>query len=224
MQKSAFVVFCRYMLTNTDVMQHYVEMETSHKIILKLAARRGLIRPKDLGPLGLPSVALTRLVRQGLLVRVGRGLYALPDRSVSENGTVAEVARKHPQAVVCLLSALRVHGITTQSPFEVWLAISNKGRAPKMDYPPLRIVRFSGAALTEGIEVHLIDGMTVRVTNIPRTVADCFKFRKKIGLDVAMEALQEAWRSKRVSMDELWHYASLCRVANVMRPYMESLP
>ena len=161
--------------------------------------------------------------RQGRLQRVGRGLYALPDRSVSEHNALAEVARKHPQAIVCLLSALRFHDLTTQSPFEVWLAIPNKARAPNMDYPPLRIVRFSGAALTRGVEDHVIDGVPVRVTSVARTVADCFKFRNKIGLDVALEALQEAWRAKRASMDELWRYATLCRVANVMRPYMESL-
>ncbi|WP_339806734.1 type IV toxin-antitoxin system AbiEi family antitoxin domain-containing protein [uncultured Marinobacter sp.] len=198
-------------------------MKSSHQSILELAAQRGLIRPRDLHELGLPTVTLTRLVRQGLLTRVGRGLYAHPDRSISEHGTLAEVARRHPQAIVCLLSALRVHDLTTQSPFEVWLAIPNKARAPKMDYPLLRIVRFSGPALTDGIEDHQIDGVNVRVTNVARTVADCFKFRNKIGLDVAIEALQEAWRSKRVSMDELWRYATLCRVANVMRPYMESL-
>ena len=134
------------------------------------------------------------------------------------------MARKHPQAIICLLSALRFQDLTTQSPFEVWLAIPNKARAPKMDYPPLRIVRFSGDALTDGVEQYAIDGVPVRVTNEARTVADCFKFRNKIGLDVALEALQEAWRAKRVSMDELWRYATLCRVANVMRPYMESLP
>lgn len=222
-KETACVVFCRYILTTTDVIQHHGGMETSHQTILDLAAQRGLIRPRDLDALGLPSVALTRLVRQGLLTRVGRGLYARPDRSVSEHGTLAEVARKHPQTIVCLLSALRVHDLTTQSPFEVWLAVPNKARAPKMEYPPLRIVRFSGAALTDGVEDHQIDGVTVRVTNVARTVADCFKFRNKIGLDVAMEALQEAWRAKRVSMDELWRYATLCRVANVMRPYMESL-
>lgn len=204
-------------------MQQHGDMENSSQSILYLARQRGLIRPRDLNESGLPSVALTRLVRQGLLTRVGRGLYALPDRSVSEHGSLAEIASKHPQAIVCLLSALRVHDLTTQSPFEVWLAIPNKARAPKMDYPPLRIVRFSGAALTDGIEEHQIDGVTVRVTNVARTVADCFKFRNKIGLDVAMEALNEAWRARRVSMDELWHYASVCRVANVMRPYMESL-
>lgn len=198
-------------------------MDSSHQSILDLAAQRRIIRPRDLDECGLPSVAFTRLVRQGLLTRVGRGLYAIPGRSVSEHGSLAEIARKHPQAIVCLLSALRVHDLTTQSPFEVWLAIPNKARAPKMDYPPLRIVRFSGASLTDGIKKHQVDGVNVRVTNVARTVADCFKFRNKIGLDVAMEALQEACRAKRVSMDELWRYAALCRVANVMRPYMESL-
>lgn len=198
-------------------------MASSHQKILDLAAEHGLIRPRDLTERGLASIALTRLVRQGLLERVGRGLYALPDRPISEHNALAEVARKHPQAIVCLLSALRFHGLTTQSPFEVWLAIPNKARAPKMDYPPLRIVRFSGTALTVGVERYAIDGVPVRVTNEARTVADCFKFRNKIGLDVALEALQEAWRAKRASMDELWRYATHCRVANVMRPYMESL-
>lgn len=198
-------------------------MATSHQNILDLAAERGLIRPRDLTERGLPTVALTRLVRQGRLQRVGRGLYALPDRPVSEHNALAEVARKHPHAIVCLLSALRFHDLTTQSPFEVWLAIPNKARAPKMDYPPLRIVRFSGAALTDGVEEYAIDGVPVRVTSVARTVADCFKFRNKIGLDVALEALQEAWRAKRVSMDELWRCATLCRVTNVIRPYMESL-
>ena len=198
-------------------------MESNYQHILNLARTHGLIRPRDLVAQGLPRVALTRLVRQGLLTRVGRGLYAIPDRPVSEHGSLAEIARNHPQAIVCLLSALRVHELTTQSPFEVWLAIPNKARTPKLEYPPLRIVRFSGASLTNGIEEHQVDGVTVRVTNVARTVADCFKFRNKIGLDVAMEALQEAWRAKRVTMDDLWRYASLCRVANVMRPYMESL-
>ena len=199
-------------------------MTESNQNILDLAAERGLIRPRDLTERGLPTVALTRLVRQGRLQRLGRGLYSLPDRPVSEHNALAEVARKHPQAIICLLSALRFHDLTTQSPFEVWLAIPNKARAPKMDYPPLRVVRFSGAALTDGVEEYAIDGVPVRVTSVARTVADCFKFRNKIGLDVALEALQEAWRAKRVSMDELWRYATLCRVTNVMRPYMESLP
>ncbi len=198
-------------------------MAKSHQTILDLAAERGLVRPRDLTERGLPTVVLTRLVRQRRLQRVGRGLYALPGRPVSELSTLAQVARKHPRAIVCLLSALRFHEFTTQSPFEVWLAVPNKGRAPKMDYPPLRIVRFSGAALTHGVEDHVVDGVSLRVTGVASTVADCFKFRNKIGLDVALEALKEAWRAKRASMDEFWRYATLCRVANVMRPYMESL-
>lgn len=212
------------MLTITDNTQHNRGMGNSHQRILELAAKRGFIRPRDLAEYGLPSIALTRLVRQGLLNRVGRGLYAIPERLVSEHSSLAEVAHRHPQAIVCLLSALRLHNLTAQSPFEVWLAIPNKARAPKIEYPPLKIVRFSGAALTDGIENRHVDGVSVRVTTVARTVADCFKFRNKIGLDVAMEALHEAWREKRLNMDELWHYATLCRVTNVMRPYMESLP
>ena len=125
--------------------------------------------------------------------------------------------------MVCLLSALRLHDLTTQAPFEVWLAIDNKAGTPKVDYPPLRIVRFSGAALTEGVEEHIVDGVTVRVTGVAKTVADCFKYRNKIGLDVVLEALREAWNANRMTSDEIWHYAKINRVANVMRPYLESL-
>ena len=191
--------------------------------ILNLAHSKGVLRTRDVCAAGESRVALAKLVREGLLSKLGRGLYALPDRPFSENGALAEVSVKSEHGVVCLISALRFHELTTQQSSEIWLAIPHKAHPPKLDYPPLRIVRFSGAALTDGIEEHQIDGVTVRVTNVARTVADCFKFRNKIGLDVAMEALQEAWRAKRVSMDELWRYATLCRVANVMRPYMESL-
>ncbi len=198
-------------------------MKNTHEQILDLTKQKGLIRSRDLADRNLPRIALTRLVRQGLLIRISRGLYSLPDRQISGLGGLAEVGQKHPQSIVCLLSALRVHELTTQAPFEIWIAIPNKARAPKMDYPPLRIVRFSGAALTEGIEQHTIDGVDIRVTDVARTVVDCFKFRNKIGLDVALEALREAWRDKRASMDDLWRYAKLYRVDKVMRPYMESL-
>lgn len=198
-------------------------MKTLSEKLLDLARTQGLIRACDLTPLGIPRVALTRAVRRGELERIGRGLYGLPGRVVSAQGTLAEVARKVPKGVVCLLSALRFYELTTQSPFEVWLAIENKAVKPKLDYPPLRIVRFSGAALTEGVEKHVVDGVTVRVTSVAKTVADCFKYRNKIGLDVALEALREAWNAKRMTGDEIWHYAKVCRVANVMRPYLESL-
>lgn len=198
-------------------------MNTTNDRLIELVRSQGLLRPCDLIAQGIPRVSLTRAVRRGQLERVGRGLYGLPGRQVSEHGSLAEVARRVPKGVVCLLSALRFHGLTTQAPFEVWLAIENKALAPKLDYPRLRIVRFSGAALTEGVEEHVVDGVTVRVTGVAKTVADCFKYRNKIGLDVALEALRDAWHAKRMTGDDLWHYAKVCRVANVMRPYLDSL-
>lgn len=199
------------------------DMETAAERLIKLVRSQGLVRPRDLAPHGISRVSLTRAVNRGELERVGRGLYGLPDRSISEHGTLAEVARRVPKGVVCLLSALRFHGLTTQAPFEVWLAIEHKALAPKVVYPPLRIVRFSGEAWRDGIEIHEVDGVPVRITGIAKTVADCFKYRNKIGLDVALEALRDAWREKRVSSDDLWRYAKVCRVANVMRPYLDSL-
>lgn len=199
------------------------DMNTTAERLIDLVRSQGLIRPCDLTPLGIPRVSLTRAVRRGQLERVGRGLYGVPGREVSAHGSLAEVARRVPKGVVCLLSALRFHNLTTQAPFEIWLAIENKAIAPKLDYPQIRIVRFSGAALTEGVEEHVVDGVTVRVTGVAKTVADCFKYRNKIGLDVALEALRDAWREKRMTSDDIWRYAKVCRVANVMRPYLESL-
>lgn len=198
-------------------------MDTTADTLLELVRTKGLLRPCDLAPLGIPRVSLTRAVRRGQLVRVGRGLYGLAERPLSAHGSLAEVARRVPKGVVCLLSALRFHGLTTQAPFEVWLAIDNKAAVPRFDYPPLHVVRFSGAALCEGVEEHVVDGVPVRVTSVAKTVADCFKYRNKIGLDVALDALREAWDNARMSSDALWHCAKIDRVANVMRPYLESL-
>lgn len=200
-----------------------MKSETNSQRVLDLAATKGMIRSRDLDNIGVPRVVLTRMVQRGLLTRLDRGLYAIPDRSISEHAGLAEVSRKYPKAIICLLSALRFHGLTTQAPYEVWIAIPNKAYAPSMDYPALRVIRFSGEALTAGIDTHLVDGVDVNVTNVAKTVADCFKFRNKIGLDVAIEALNEAWGAKRMTMDELWRYASVCRVANIIRPYLESL-
>lgn len=198
-------------------------METHASQLLDLAKSRGLITAHDLCVAGIPRVSLTRAVRRGQLDRIGRGVYGLPGRSVTEHSTFAEVSLRVPKGVVCLLSALRFHELTTQAPFEVWLAIDNKALAPRIDYPPLRIVRFSGAAMSEGVEEHLIDGVPVRITSVAKTVADCFKYRNKIGLDVALEALREAWHGKRMTSDDLWAMAKISRVANVMRPYLEAI-
>ncbi|MGV0985481.1 MAG: type IV toxin-antitoxin system AbiEi family antitoxin domain-containing protein [Limnohabitans sp.] len=198
-------------------------MEAASVSLLDLAQGKALLRPSDAVARGHSRLYLAQLAQRGLVHKVSRGLYALPQRKASEFASLAEVASKHPQALVCLLSALAFHGLTTQAPFEVWIAVDNKARAPQMPYPPLRIARFSGSALTEGVELHNIEGVPVKVTSVPKTIADCFKYRNKIGLDVAMEALKEAWSAKRVSMDELWHYGQICRVQNVMRPYLEGL-
>ncbi len=158
---------------------------------LALAKTAPLLHARDLAAHGVPTVALTRLVAAGKLERHGRGLYSLPNRPISEHRSLAEVALRAPRGVICLLSALRVHGIGTQAPFEVWLAMPNKMVAPRMDHPAIRAVRMSGPALTEGIEVKNFDGVGVKVYGAAKTVADCFKFRNKIGLDVALEALRE---------------------------------
>ncbi len=198
-------------------------MEAASVSLLDLAQGKALLRPGDAVAWGHSRLYLAQLAQRGLVHKVSRGLYALPQRKASEFASLAEVASKHPQALVCLLSALAFHGLTTQAPFEVWVAVDNKARAPQMPYPPLRIARFSGPALSEGVELHNIEGVPVKITSVPKTIADCFKYRNKIGLDVAMEALKEAWSAKRVSMDELWHYGQICRVQNVMRPYLEGL-
>lgn len=188
--------------------------------ILEMARKRPLLRARDLAELGLPTMALSRLVAAGKLQRVTRGVYSLPQRPISAHRSLAEVAIRVPRGVVCLLSALRLHEIGTQAPFEV---CPHSMPAPRMEQPALRVVRMSGNALSEGIERVEVDGISVPVFNPAKTVADCFKYRNKIGLDVALEALSEAWRARRVTMDELWHYATIDRVHNVIRPYLEVL-
>lgn len=191
--------------------------------ILRLASKRGLVRARDLTADQIPRATLSRLVEAGRLTQVSRGLYALPDHPGSEHHQLAEVAVRSPQSVFCLLTALQFHQLTTQLPRQIWIAIPNKGHPPTLAYPPLRVVRFSGLALAKGIELHNVDGVPIRVYSVAKTVADCFKFRNKIGLDVALEALRECRRERRDTNDELWRYAKVCRVANVMRPYMESI-
>ena len=196
---------------------------TQEEAVLALAKRRPLLRARDLADQSLPTAVLSRLVSSGRLERIGRGVYRLPGRPLSEHRSLAEVALRVPQGVVCLLSALRVHDIGTQAPFEVWLAIPNNLPVPRLDQPALRPVRMSGPALAEGIEQYKIDGVQVRVFDAAKTVADCFKYRNKIGLDVALEALRDGWSRRKFQMDDLWRYATIDRVANVMRPYLESI-
>ena len=191
--------------------------------VLALAHRHGVLRPRDLAPHGIPREYLTRLHAQGVLERPARGIYVLADAEADEHQSLLEACKRVPHGVVCLLSALRFHGLTTQAPFEVWLGIDAKARLPKVEYPPLRIVRFSGPALTEGVKEHVIRGVTVRVTGAARTVVDCFKYRNKVGLDVALEALRDCRKKRKATVDELHRAAQDRRMANVMRPYLEAL-
>jgi predicted transcriptional regulator of viral defense system len=195
---------------------------TEHRI-QTLLRRAGTARSRELVAAGITRSELSRRVAAGQLVRVARGLYAMPGYQGGEHGALVTVAKRAPGVLFCLLTALRIHELTTQAPFEVWIAIGNKDHPPRLDYPPLRTVRFADSALAAGVETHRVDGAEVRVTSVAKTVADCFKFRNKIGLDVALEALREARRVRKATADELWRYAKINRVTNVMRPYLEAM-
>jgi predicted transcriptional regulator of viral defense system len=186
-------------------------------------ARRGPVRARDLEPLGIPRTYLARLCGAGVLERVDRGLYRLVDASVTELTTLAEVAKRVPHATVCLLSALQVHGLTTEAPHAVWLLIDRRARAPKLTYPEVEVVRASGAALTHGIESRLIDGVAVRITTPAKTVADCFRFRRHVGLEVALAALRDYLKTRAGSVEQLFEAARADRIEAFMRPYVEAL-
>ena len=183
----------------------------------------GLLRARDLTQQGLSRGQIMRLTQQGELVHVGRGLYSRPNADVTENHTLAQVCARVPQGVVCLASALQFHNLTTQNPWQVWLLIESHARAPQMDYPPLRLMRASGEAFIAGVAEQEIEGVTVRVTNVAKTVADCFKYRNKIGLSIALEALKESLRERRTDRATIRHYARVCRVERVMEPYLAAL-
>ncbi|MFH1701305.1 MAG: type IV toxin-antitoxin system AbiEi family antitoxin domain-containing protein [Candidatus Zixiibacteriota bacterium] len=199
-----------------------MKMEIRKKII-QIVKQLGIVRPRDMDEYGIHRKYIHMLYNQGVLNRIGRSLYTLSETEPSENRSIAEACKRMPSGVVCLLSALRFHDLTTQSPYEIWMAIDNKARSPKELGIPIRIARFSGKVLTSGIEQHNIEGVTIRVYNPAKTVADCFKFRNKIGLDVALEALRDCHQSRKCTMDDLWKYAKICRVANIIKPYLESL-
>lgn len=191
--------------------------------IIQLIQENTLIRSRDIDKLNIPREYLKRLQQNGVIEQIGRGLYSLPDSLDTEYANLAELAVRVPNAVICLLSALSFHGLTTQLPFEIWLAIEGTSWKPKIDYPPIQVVRFSGKAFDFGIEEHQVNDVPVQVYSIAKTIADCFKFRNKIGTDIALEALREALREKRTPIDDIWKAAKICRVHNVMKPYLEAI-
>jgi predicted transcriptional regulator of viral defense system len=190
---------------------------------IRLVKQQGTIRPRDLVTRRIPTDYLNRLYRRGIIKRVSRGVYAWPDAEPTENHSLVQVARAAPQGVICLLSALQFHGLTTQLPHEVWLALPSKAWVPKLDAPRLRVLRFSGDSLTKMIQTHAVENVAVRIYSPAKTVVDCFKFRNTVGLDVALEALRDYLRLKKGTMDELWTAATICRMTNVMRPYLEAI-
>lgn len=197
-------------------------MNTSDRI-LELAQQRHVLRAADVREQGWSPQLLIRLHQAGKLQRVARGLYSLPEAEVTEHQTLIEVCQRVPKAVLCLLSALQFHEIGTQMPHEVWIALPEGTQTPRLDYPALRVTRLRGAAYSEGIQTRMEHGVPIRVYSVAKTVTDCFKFRHKIGLDVALEALKDAWRSRKLTMAELSHFARINRVERVMQPYLETV-
>lgn len=183
----------------------------------------GVVRTRDALRRGIHRRTLYGLRDLGRLTSLGRGVWYLVDTPATEDLDLVAVALRYPRAVICLASALSRHELTTQLPAQVQIAVPPGFRHPRTRFPPVRAFRFSGRAYTAGVETHTLQGVTLRVYGVAKTVADCFKFRNYVGLDVALEALRQGWRERRFTMDELWRYARICRVDRVMRPYLESL-
>lgn len=195
---------------------------TKYDKLLRLA-RKGPIRARDLEEARIPRVYLRRLTDRGLLVRTDRGVYRLADAEVTEHPDLVDVAIRAPQATICLYSALQFHELTTVIAHAVWIMIDRHARAPRISYPPIEVVRASGRARTHGIEVREIEGVTVRITDPAKTVADCFRYAHCVGLDTAMDALRDYFRAHRNGVEKLVEAARADRVYTKMRPYMEAL-
>ena len=191
--------------------------------VLAIAKKQKIVRPRDVEAIGIPREYLLRLMRQGDVRRTGRGVYELTQSKPTEHHSLAVVAKEIPNGVFCLLSALRFHELTTQQPSAVWIGIHVRSRSPRCSTTACRLVRYSGKTLTAGAEVHRLEGIPVRIFSVAKTVADCFKYRGKIGLDVAIEALKETLVRKKATVDEIDRFSRICRVSRVMRPYLEAL-
>jgi len=200
-----------------------MKVESKRQQVIDLVRGQSVIRPRDLKEHGLPKDYLYILAQEGVIERIGRGLYQWPNKDLGRHHSLIEISKLAPKAVVALLSALNYHNITTQNPHQIWLAIDRKSWRPEIAYPPVRFVTMSAESLHSGVETHSIEGVPIKVFNPAKTVVDCFKYRGKIGLDVALEALREGWSARKFTIDELQKYAKICRVQKVMQPYLESL-
>jgi predicted transcriptional regulator of viral defense system len=194
---------------------------TSHSTIIAILQKKGIIRSCELDAQGISRSNIRRLVESGKVIRVSRGLYRLPGTAVSENISLAEVSKLAPRGVFCLFTALVFHKFTVQVAPHVCIALEGTAWKPKIPMVRVRVYRFSGEVFRAGIEEHTVDGVKIRVYSAAKTVADCFKMRNKIGLDVALEALREALRTKKATSEEIHTMARICRVDRIIRPYME---
>lgn len=199
-------------------------MPTKLQTLERLLRTHATLRPADLRRRHLPTSYLGRLVRAGRLVRHTRGVYAPADAEISPRHDWELACLRVPHGILCLTTALAFHEIGTQSPRAVWMAVDGKAWKPRVAYPPMRFVRFTGAALRQGVVIVPSGRANLRVTTVAKTVADCFKYRRKIGLDVAVEALREGWRTRRFTLPDLTKAARVCRVARIIQPYLEMLP
>jgi predicted transcriptional regulator of viral defense system len=190
---------------------------------MKVISRNGMARLREIKAAGIPEVVVARLVKAGCVIRLARGLYQLPNAEFEASHTLAEVAKIVPKGVVCLISALVYHELTLQMPRFIWVAIKGHARQPKHRYPPMRFVRFGKKALNEGIERRMIEGVTVKITSPAKTIVDCFRFRNKIGVDIAISAMREALRKRRCTPDDIFKHARSLRIASVVRPYLEAM-
>lgn len=190
---------------------------------LRMAERLGVLRLRDARAEGIHPEVLRRLARQGQLVKIARGIYALASADLSTHHDLALASARVPHGTICMLSALSYHEIGTQLPHEVWMMIDRRSRKPRIDRPAMRFVLASGPALALGIEQVEINGATVRIFNPAKTVVDCFRYRRHIGLDAAIEAMRETLRQRRGTPSQIDEYARQCRVASVIRPYLEAI-
>jgi predicted transcriptional regulator of viral defense system len=183
----------------------------------------GVLKTSEILKAGIHPSTLYSLFENGKLERISRGVYRLIDSPPLSNPDLILVAKRIPKGVICLLSALSFHDITTHIPHEIHIALSFGAEEPRLEYPPIRTFRFSNRAFTEGIQIHRIDRAKIQVYSPEKTLADCFKFRNTIGLDTAIEALK-LYRDRRdMKIDEIMHFAKICRVTKIMRPYLEVL-
>jgi len=196
---------------------------TGPERVIAMARREGVVRPRDLRAHGVHPETLRRLCASGRMMRFGRGLYVLVNADHTEHLSLAQAAKRVPHGITCLISALEYHVIGTQIAHHAWMMIDRRAHKPRVSFPPMRFVRASGRALTEGVDSIVAEGVPARITNVPKTIADCFRYRSHVGLDVALEALRECLRQRRSTPAELFEYAKVCQVSTVMRPYIEAL-